>query len=164
MVGKLPKNVGEAAKEVGEGAKRLGRSPAAAGFAKLGTMIGIVGGVGTAVAGAELVSDLRQGRTVDAIGHGSQVVAGGFDLAAMASTAGGGAAAGTTLATSVAAAPVVVVGGAVATGFAVGWTVGGMINDHLSADTQHAIGGTVNEIVNEGGWKLLFTHPFGIGM
>jgi len=29
---------------------------------------------------------------------------------------------------------------------------------------QNAIGGTINEIVNEGGWRLLFKHPFGFGM
>jgi hypothetical protein len=34
----------------------------------------------------------------------------------------------------------------------------------LSEKTKDAIGGTINEIVNENGWKLLFTHPFGIGM
>jgi len=33
-----------------------------------------------------------------------------------------------------------------------------------SIGSQDAIGGTINEIVNEGGWRLLFKHPFGIGM
>jgi len=66
--------------------------------------------------------------------------------------------------TSVAAAPLMAVGSAAAAGFATGYAVGTEINRHLSTDTQLAIGGTVNEVVNEGGWKLLFTHPFGIGM
>lgn len=45
-----------------------------------------------------------------------------------------------------------------------GVLVGSVINQTLSESTKDAIGGTINEIVNEGGWKLLFTHPFGIGM
>jgi hypothetical protein len=38
-----------------------------------------------------------------------------------------------------------------------------MVNQALPEETQDAIGGTINEIVNEGGWKLLFTHLFGYG-
>jgi hypothetical protein len=45
-----------------------------------------------------------------------------------------------------------------------GVLIGSVINQFLSEETKDAIGGTINEIVNEGGWKLLFTHPFGIGM
>jgi len=45
-----------------------------------------------------------------------------------------------------------------------GVLVGSVINQALPEPTKDAIGGTINEIVNEGGWKLLFTHPFGIGM
>ena len=45
-----------------------------------------------------------------------------------------------------------------------GVLVGSMVNQTLSGTTQDAIGGTINEVVNEGGWKLLFQHPFGIGM
>lgn len=45
-----------------------------------------------------------------------------------------------------------------------GVVVGSAINQTLSEEIKDAIGGTINEIVNEGGWKLLFTHPFGIGM
>jgi hypothetical protein len=45
-----------------------------------------------------------------------------------------------------------------------GVLVGSAINQALPETTKDAIGGTINEIVNEGGWKLLFTHPFGIGM
>jgi hypothetical protein len=45
-----------------------------------------------------------------------------------------------------------------------GVMVGCVINQTLSEKTKDAIGGTINEIVNEGGWKLLFEHPFGIGM
>jgi hypothetical protein len=45
-----------------------------------------------------------------------------------------------------------------------GVAVGSVINQFLSENTRDAIGGTINEIVNEQGWKLLFKHPFGIGM
>ncbi|MGH6943852.1 MAG: hypothetical protein ACREH6_06510 [Geminicoccaceae bacterium] len=45
-----------------------------------------------------------------------------------------------------------------------GVLVGSIINQKLSEETQDAIGGTIDEIVNHGGWKLLFKHPFGIGM
>lgn len=45
-----------------------------------------------------------------------------------------------------------------------GVLIGSAINQTLAESTKDAIGGTINEIVNEGGWRLLFTHPFGIGM
>jgi hypothetical protein len=45
-----------------------------------------------------------------------------------------------------------------------GVLIGSVINQTLSEDTQDAIGGTIDEIINHGGWKLLFKHPFGIGM
>jgi hypothetical protein len=45
-----------------------------------------------------------------------------------------------------------------------GILIGSIINQTLSESTKDAIGGTINEIINEGGWKLLFEHPFGIGM
>jgi hypothetical protein len=45
-----------------------------------------------------------------------------------------------------------------------GYLTGSLINEQLSEDTQTAIGGTINEIVNEGGWSELFTHPFGLGL
>jgi len=45
-----------------------------------------------------------------------------------------------------------------------GYSVGEAINEYIPPDVQDAIGGTINEIVNEGGWKELFRHPFGIGM
>jgi len=45
-----------------------------------------------------------------------------------------------------------------------GVLIGSAINQTLAESTKDAIGGTINEIVNEKGWKLLFTHPFGIGM
>jgi hypothetical protein len=45
-----------------------------------------------------------------------------------------------------------------------GVLIGSVINQTLPEKVQDAIGGTINEIVNEGGWRLLFTHPFGIGM
>jgi len=45
-----------------------------------------------------------------------------------------------------------------------GVLVGSVINQFLSENVKDAIGGTINEVVNEQGWKLLFKHPFGIGM
>lgn len=45
-----------------------------------------------------------------------------------------------------------------------GVVVGSVINEFLPENAKDAIGGTINEIVNEGGWKLLWEHPFGIGM
>jgi hypothetical protein len=45
-----------------------------------------------------------------------------------------------------------------------GVVIGSVINEALPETVQDAIGGTINEIVNEGGWRLLFKHPFGIGM
>lgn len=45
-----------------------------------------------------------------------------------------------------------------------GVMIGSVINQFLSEETKEMIGGTINEVVNEGGWKLLFKHPFGIGM
>jgi hypothetical protein len=38
---------------------------------------------------------------------------------------------------------------------------GALINQMLSEETKTAIGGTINEIVNEGGWKDLWRNPFG---
>ena len=48
--------------------------------------------------------------------------------------------------------------------FESGVMVGSIINQTLSDETQDAIGGTLNEIINESGWKELWKHPFGIGM
>lgn len=45
-----------------------------------------------------------------------------------------------------------------------GVLIGSFINQALPESTKDAIGGTINEIVNEGGWKELFKHPFGIGL
>jgi hypothetical protein len=45
-----------------------------------------------------------------------------------------------------------------------GVLIGSVINQFLPESTKNDIGGTINEIVNEGGWKLLFQHPFGHGM
>lgn len=158
LKGKAAEMVGKLADDVGETASKA--APAARGFVRVGTALGVVAGIGTAASAVSLASDVRHGRVVDAIDHGTQTIAGGFDLATMASHALGGAAAGTTLTTSVAAAPLLAVGSAAATGAAVGWTIGRFIDNHLlSPEVQNAIGGTINEIVNEGGWK----HPFGIG-
>jgi hypothetical protein len=45
-----------------------------------------------------------------------------------------------------------------------GVLIGSVVNQALPESTQDAIGGTINEIVKEGGWKLLWEHPFGYGM
>jgi hypothetical protein len=45
-----------------------------------------------------------------------------------------------------------------------GVLIGSAINQTLSESASDAIGGTINEIVTEKGWRLLVTHPFGIGM
>ena len=45
-----------------------------------------------------------------------------------------------------------------------GYSVGEAINEFLPEDVKNAIGGTINEIVSEGGWKEIVRHPFGIGM
>jgi hypothetical protein len=45
-----------------------------------------------------------------------------------------------------------------------GVLVGSVINQKLSKTAQDQIGGTINEIVNEGGWRELRKHPFGIGL
>jgi hypothetical protein len=45
-----------------------------------------------------------------------------------------------------------------------GVLIGSVINQTLPDDTKDAIGGTINEIVNEGGWKDLWKHPFGFGL
>jgi hypothetical protein len=45
-----------------------------------------------------------------------------------------------------------------------GVLIGSVANQFLSEKTQDAIGGTINEIINEGGWKELWKHPFGIGL
>ena len=42
--------------------------------------------------------------------------------------------------------------------------VGSVINAALPKPVKHAIGGTINEIVNEGGWRELWRHPFGMGL
>jgi RHS repeat-associated protein len=54
-------------------------------------------------------------------------------------------------------------------GFAVGiarssYSLGEALNELLPEKAQEAIGGTINEIVNEGGWREIYRHPFGIGM
>ena len=45
-----------------------------------------------------------------------------------------------------------------------GILIGSVINQFLPEDVKDAIGGTIYEVVEEQGWKLLFKHPFGIGM
>lgn len=46
-----------------------------------------------------------------------------------------------------------------------GYGAGTLINNYaLSSGTQDAIGYTVNAIINEGGWRDLYTHPFGLSL
>jgi len=45
-----------------------------------------------------------------------------------------------------------------------GVLIGAVINQALPEDVKDAIGGTINEIVNEGGYKLLWERPFGIAI
>ena len=45
-----------------------------------------------------------------------------------------------------------------------GVLIGSAINQTLSDETKNDIGGTINEIVNEGGWRELYRHPFGRGL
>lgn len=59
------------------------------------------------------------------------------------------------------AAPAVAKTALVFVAFNAGVYVGATINQSLSEDIQDAIGGTINEIVNEGGWKDLWRNPFG---
>ncbi len=44
-----------------------------------------------------------------------------------------------------------------------GVLIGSMINQAIPERTQDAIGGTIDEIINQGGWKDLWRHPFGLG-
>ncbi|GAB3203343.1 hypothetical protein ABID22_000891 [Pontibacter aydingkolensis] len=43
-----------------------------------------------------------------------------------------------------------------------GVLVGSIINQALPESTKDAIGGTIYEIVENEGWKMLFTNPFGL--
>jgi hypothetical protein len=45
-----------------------------------------------------------------------------------------------------------------------GVLVGSIINQVLPEKVQDAIGGALNEIINEGGCRDLYKHPFGIGL
>jgi hypothetical protein len=53
--------------------------------------------------------------------------------------------------------------GMVVGAFGAGLGIGTLINNYLlSENTQDAIGFAVNSIVNEGGWRDLYRHPFGL--
>ena len=45
-----------------------------------------------------------------------------------------------------------------------GVLIGASINQALPESVKDDIGGTINEVINEGGYKELWQHPFGIGM
>jgi hypothetical protein len=45
-----------------------------------------------------------------------------------------------------------------------GMLIGSILNQALSTDTKDSIGGTINEVINESGWRELWKHPFGWGM
>ena len=133
----------------GGGAEIAGGIAYLAGAAKVGTDAGtqlmkvggdisrVGGGVAaTAVSGYALLGDIQRGDTVRGIGDAAGTATGLLTLAGATTTA------------------------ALTGSFSAGYALGGIINDHvLSDEIKDAIGGTVNEIVSEGGWK----HPFGIG-
>lgn len=48
--------------------------------------------------------------------------------------------------------------------FEAGVLIGSAINQALPESAKDAIGGTINEIINERGWHELWKHPFGIGL
>jgi len=51
----------------------------------------------------------------------------------------------------------------VAAAFSVGWAVGRTIDEHaLSDETRNTIGGTMNEIITNDGWKEITKNPFGL--
>jgi RHS repeat-associated protein len=104
----------------------------------------VLGAAGGAFSAYSLVEDYKRGDVASGVGNASGVVSSAATLAA----------------------PIIgTTAGAVTGAFAIGYGAGTLINDHvLSEDTKDAIGGTLNEIINEGGWKELFKHPFGIGM
>jgi RHS repeat-associated protein len=55
--------------------------------------------------------------------------------------------------------------GPVGMALSLGYAAGGLINTFaLSEDTQNTIGGTLDEIINQGGFKEIVRHPFGIGL
>lgn len=86
--------------------------------------------------------------------YGTQAVtAGGAALASIAASGAGALALKAAVAT-----------GAVGIAAAAGYGIGTVINSQLSENVKTAIGGTMNEIINEGGWKEIFKHPFGIGL
>lgn len=45
-----------------------------------------------------------------------------------------------------------------------GVLIGAVVNQALPESAKDAIGGTINEVVNEGGYKLLWERPFGIAV
>jgi RHS repeat-associated protein len=99
---------------------------------------GIAGGV---VSGYALSKDIEHGDITHGVGDAAGTAAGVLTVVGATSAA------------------------AVTGAFSAGYAVGTVINEHvLSEDTKEAIGGALNEIINEGGWKELFKHPFGIGM
>jgi hypothetical protein len=59
------------------------------------------------------------------------------------------------------AGPAAAKGALVFIAFNGGVYIGATINQALSDDSKNAIGGTINEIVNEEGWKALWRNPFG---
>jgi hypothetical protein len=59
------------------------------------------------------------------------------------------------------AVPAVAKAALVFVAFNAGVYVGAAINQTLSDEVQDAIGGTLNEIINEGGWKDIWRNPFG---
>jgi len=134
------------------GALQVGTS-AGEGLMKLGTNLSRYGGgvATTAVSGYLLYRDWQRGDVAHGVGDVAGTATGVLTVAGAIATNAGWAAGAAGAAS----------GAAVAGAFGAGYGVGTLINEHLlSEDIKTAIGGTLNEIINEGGWK----HPFGIGM
>jgi RHS repeat-associated protein len=118
-------------------------------------LFAVAGGVFDALA---LKDDISARNYVAIPGHVVGVLAGAAQGGSLMLAAAGARIASAALGTAAATL------GSVALAGAAGWYAGTKIDQHLSEETKTNIGGTINAVVNEGGWKLAFSHPFGVGM
>lgn len=106
---------------------------------RAGQILGRVGGGASGIVSAyALYENYESGDVASGIGNAAGTVAGAATLVGASFTA------------------------AVSGAFAAGYGVGSVINANLSEETQMAIGGTINEVVNEGGWREIYRNPFGL--